>query len=122
MELEEMCGVHCIKSILAGKEMWEKEMKEMLRGVDCEQHMARCREKAPLIVRVEAVVGWRRLWGNFLISEAGVQGLKVLSRLLGHHGKEKKPCPCCDVMDLPVSVLTHILIEAGASISYLAFQ
>jgi hypothetical protein len=47
---------------------------------------------------------WEKLWdgdafrGNFWISETGVlsRGLKVL---LGHHGKWKKPCPCCDLMD-----------------------
>jgi hypothetical protein len=32
------------------------------------------------------------------------EGLKVLSRLLGHHGKGKKPCPFCDKMDLLVIV------------------
>jgi hypothetical protein len=37
----------------------------------------------------------------------------VLSRLLGHHGKGKKPCPFCDKMDLPVPVLYHVLGEHG---------
>jgi hypothetical protein len=61
------CGVHCVESILAGKEMWRKELEigEMLREVDRFVGIIiirRCREKAPLIVRIEEVVGWQRLW------------------------------------------------------------
>jgi hypothetical protein len=49
-----VCGV-----LKAGKEMWGKEMRECC---DREQHMARYREKATLIVRVEEFVEWRHLW------------------------------------------------------------
>jgi hypothetical protein len=35
MELKEMCGVHCVKGILGGKEMWGKEM---LKEVDHGHH------------------------------------------------------------------------------------
>jgi hypothetical protein len=66
LELEEMCGVHCVQGILAGEKMWGKEMKGMLREVDRGHHIRRCREKAPLIVMVEEVVGWQRLWGDLL--------------------------------------------------------
>jgi hypothetical protein len=73
--------------------------KEILREVDRGHHniISRCTEKAPLIVMVEEVVGWRRLWGHLLdYNNKRTEGLKVLSRLLGHHGKGKKPCPFCD--------------------------
>jgi hypothetical protein len=87
-------GVHCVESILARKEMWGKEMREMwLRGIWIVS--SRCRKKAPLIVRVEEVVQWQHLWGE-LQKYRCAEGQKVLSRLLGHHGKGKKPCPCCD--------------------------
>jgi hypothetical protein len=63
---------------------------------------------------VEEVVGWRRLWGDLLdYNNKRTEGLKVLSRLLGHHGKGKKPCPFCDKMDLPVPVLYHVLGDHG---------
>ena len=51
---------------MMGEEQWEKGMKEMLRDVDHKQYMAKCLVKAPLIVRVVEVVGWRRLRGKLL--------------------------------------------------------
>ena len=30
---------------------------------------------------------------------------------MSHHGKGKKPCPCCDLESLPCSVLDHVLAE-----------
>ena len=31
------------------------------------RHLRKCREKAALIVRVEELVGWRRLWDELLV-------------------------------------------------------
>jgi hypothetical protein len=42
------------------------------------------------------------------------EGLRVLSGLLGHLGKGRSQhCPFCDMMDLPVPVLCHVLGEHG---------
>ena len=41
-------------------------MKMKLRQVDREQHMSQCKEKAPLIARIEEEIGWRKLWGDLL--------------------------------------------------------
>jgi hypothetical protein len=75
--------------------MCGKKMEEM---VDHGHHLRRCREKAPLIMKVEGTVGWRRLWGELLeFKYKCTKGLKVLSRLLGHHGKGKNLYPLCDM-------------------------
>ena len=39
------------------------------------------------------------------------RGLQAVARLMSHHGKGKKPCPCCDLESLPCSVLDHVLAE-----------
>ena len=47
-------------------EHWGKEMKEKIRKQDREGLLLKCRDKAPLIVRVEEGVGWRRLWSEVM--------------------------------------------------------
>ena len=36
-------------------------MKTMLRQKDRARHVARCKEKAPLIARIEKEIGWKKL-------------------------------------------------------------
>ena len=45
---------------------WGKEMKELVRVADHSRLLRKC-EKAALIVRVEELVGWRRLWDELLV-------------------------------------------------------
>ena len=52
----------------------------------------KCRVKAALIVRVEELVGWRRLWDELLVCKSRhLEGLQALSRLMSHHGRGSKP-------------------------------
>ena len=61
------------------EERWGSVMKMKLRQVDREQHMLQCKEKAPLIARIEEEIGWRKLWGDPLdywkITTVGLQSL-----------------------------------------------
>ena len=61
-ELEEVFGLNGILN----EERWGSVMKMKLRQVDREQHMLRCKEKAPLIARIEEEIEWRKLWGDLL--------------------------------------------------------
>ena len=65
-DLEETCEVKYCRRILDGVEHWGKEMKEKIRKQDREGLLLKCRDKAPLIVKVEKGVGWRRLWSEVM--------------------------------------------------------
>ena len=52
-ELEEAFGVKLTDSIISEDDRWGPVMKTMLRQKDRERHVARCKEKAPLIARIE---------------------------------------------------------------------
>ena len=91
---------------------WGKEMKELVRVADHSRLLRKCREKAALIVRVEELVGWRRLWDELLVYKSRhLEGLQALSRLMSHHGRGSKPCTLCDSTNLTVSVLSHVLLR-----------
>ena len=60
-ELEEAFGVKLTDSIISEDERWGPVMKTMLRQKDRERHVARCKEKAPLIARIEKEIGWKKL-------------------------------------------------------------
>ena len=51
--VEEAFGVKLTDSIISEDERWGPVMKTMLRQKDRERHVARCKEKAPLIARIE---------------------------------------------------------------------
>ena len=92
-ELEEMCGVTFTDRLLKGELMWGKNLKE-IRRVDRAQLLDRCGLRTPLIAQVERQAGWAGLWDA--ASDYGVshtRGLKLLSRVLSHHGKGKPPLP-----------------------------
>ena len=111
-DLEETCEVKYCRRILDGVEHWGKEMKEKIRKQDREGLLLKCRDKAPLIVKVEEGVGWRRLWSEVMEHKLSyTRGLQAVARLMSHHGKGKKPCPCCELESLPCSVLDHVLAE-----------
>ena len=83
-------------------------MKETIRKVDYNCHLIRCHEKAHDNARVERV--WvAKLWDELLSYKLRhVEGLKALSRLMSHHGRGSKPCPCCEKNS---SVLDHVLMQ-----------
>ena len=55
--------------------------------MDHEWLLVSCVEKAPLIVAVEELVGWPKLWDVTLDYEVQhTRGLQSLSRLMSHHG------------------------------------
>ena len=82
---------------------WRKEMKELVSVADHSRHQRKCQEKAALIVRVEELVGWRRLWDELLVyTSRHLEGLQALSRLMSHHGRGSKPCTLCDSTNLTV--------------------
>ena len=112
LELEDLCGVKCVEEIMVEDRRWGKEMKELVRVVDHSRLLRKCREKAALIVRVEELVGWRRLWDELLVYKSRhLEGLQALSRLMSHHGRGSKPCTLCDITNLTVSVLSHVLLR-----------
>ena len=46
-----------------------------------------------------------KLWDELLSYKLRhVEGLKALSRLMSHHGRGSKPCPCCEENSMTVSV------------------
>ena len=65
-ELEEAFGVKLTDSIISEDERWGPVMKTMLRQKDRERHIARCKENAPLITRIEKEIGWKKLWSDLL--------------------------------------------------------
>ena len=78
--------------------------------VDKEQRLAKCSEKASLIVDVAKSVGWSRLWD--LTSELGlktVSGLQMVSRALGHHGDRTVPMPLVQCWNSAIRFIDHIL-------------
>ena len=107
-ELEEAFGVKLTDSIISEDERWGPVMKTMLRQKDRERHVARCKEKAPLIARIEKEIGWKKLWSDLLeYRKKTTIGLQSLSRLMSHHGQGNKPCPHCDQIPNSVSLSAH---------------
>ena len=66
-----------------------KEMKELVRVADHSRHLRKCREKAALIVRVEELVGWRRLWDE-CVQESTPGGVTGTLEAQSHHGRGSK--------------------------------
>ena len=57
----------------------------------------KCGEKAPMIAKVAESPGWAKLWDHTLdLGWKAVQGLKMLSRAMSHHGKGERPCHLCE--------------------------
>ena len=83
----------------------------MKRGRLTENNTSRCKEKAPLIARIEEEIGWRKLWGDLLdYQKITTGGLQSLSRIMSHHGKGGNPCPCCDkIPDQRTSLFKHFV-------------
>ena len=72
-------------SIISEDERWGPVMKTMLRQKDRERHVARCKEKAPLIARIKKEIGWKKLWSDLLeYRKKTTIGLQSLSRLMSH--------------------------------------
>ena len=93
----------------------------MKEAMDRNCHLIRCHVKGHQIVRVEEEVGWQKLWDELLSCKLrNVEGLKALSRLISHHGRGNKPCPCWE-NSMTESVLDHVLMkhymEVGLSVS-----
>ena len=79
---ETTCSLKEIKKIIikADKKMTIKYNKEMT--------IKKCGEKPPMIAKVAESSGWATLWEHILyLGWKTVQGLKMLSRAIGHHGK-----------------------------------
>ena len=65
-ECRELEEAFVTDSIISEDERWGPVMKTMLRQKDRERHVARCKEKAPLIARIEEEIGWKKLWSDLL--------------------------------------------------------
>ena len=65
-------------SIISEDERWGPVMKTMLRQKDRERHVARCKEKAPLIARIEKrVLCWPKHHSNTVATLAvGLHSVK----------------------------------------------
>ena len=73
--------------------------------MDKKQILAKCSEKAPLIVDLAKNIGRTRLWGV-----KAVIGLQMFSRAMGHHGKGENPCHLCNTSYLQKTrLIDHIL-------------
>ena len=63
-----------------------------------------------LIAEVAEKSRWPRIWVGAL--EHGgryTAGLQVLTRLMSHHGRGRRPCPFCEDSDFDVTILEHVL-------------
>ena len=113
-ELEEGFGTHYVDELVSedADAVCMKEVKKIIGARDRERRLERCTEKAPLIAEVARSGGWLRLWDAALdLGVRHTKGLQAVSRLMSHHGRGRKPCPLCDVTDLPISVLEHVLSD-----------
>ena len=64
-----------------------------------------------LISEIAQVISWSKLWDQAL--EKGprcVNGLKALVRIITYPSHATRVCPKCDVNELEVSLLAHILL------------
>ena len=65
-----------------------KEMKKIIIEADKKMTIKKCGEKPPMIAEVAESPGWATLWEHILyLGWKTVQGLKMLSRAVRHHGK-----------------------------------
>ena len=65
-----------------------KDMKRIIIEADKKMAIKKCGEKAPMIAKVAESPGWAKLWDHTLdLGWKSVQGLKMLSRAMSHHGK-----------------------------------
>ena len=65
-----------------------------------------------MIAKVAESPGWAKLWDHTLdFGWKTVQGLKMLSRAMSHHGKGERPCHLCDTENSlkEKTLLDHIL-------------
>ena len=111
-ELEECFGTEFTSDIINREVCSLKEMKKIIMEANRKIRMERCGEKAPLIAKVAKSPGWAKLWDNALDRGwKAVLGLKMLSRVMSHHGRGEHPCQMCDAATplQEVSVLDHIL-------------
>ena len=108
-------GTHFTSNILRKEATCNlKEMKKIIIKADKEMTIKKCREKAPMIAKVAESPGWAKLWDHTLdLGWKAVQGLKMLSRAMSHHGKGERPCHLCDAdTENPLkeeTLLDHIL-------------
>ena len=98
--LSEVC-----REMLAGNGRWGREMKGLVRDANHTHLFKSCRERAPWIARVGRIC----LWGKLLGYKSRHKGEDVVTVKIN-----EEPCPFCEVADLPVGVLHHVLMKNGS--------
>ena len=99
-EMEEHFGTHFTSDIIKKEITCKlKEMKRTIIKADKKMTIKKieCEEKAPMIAKVAEFPGWAKLWDHTLdLGWKVVQGLKMLSRAMSHHGKGERLCYLCE--------------------------
>ena len=96
-EMEECFGTHFTSDNIKKEITCSlKKMKKIITEAD-KMIIKKCGVKAPMIAKVAEYPGWAKLWDHTLdLGWKAVQGLKMLSRVMSHHGKGERPCHLCE--------------------------
>ena len=78
--------------------------KKNICEIDREKVVQKCSRTFPTISGViDGGGSWPKLWGSALhLGSRHTIGLRNLSRLMGHHGRDLHPFPLCDIIDPPI--------------------
>ena len=103
VELEEWFSCEFVGKLLWREGICVKLMRKELLQKDRMMSVKKCKEKASMIGAVAERSRWPRIWDSAL--ECGgryTKSVQALTRLMSHHGREKKLCPYCDSCEVPL--------------------
>ena len=91
-----------------------RELKKIIFSRDKALLLEKCaaNDDTKLISEIAQVISWSKLWDQALDKGPRcVNGLKALVRIITYPSHATRVCPKCDVNELEVSLLAHILLE-----------